>query len=270
MGDIPEQEEAAMAILEPPSSCLTLRVFYLRLSRCAVDESMLDALTVSLIPLTPDTVLGVSGDKQASIISNDKRGVSCPLRPDRFDAKAEEATFVSTATVRIVSGSVRFEVQNGDERLLVGILETCDVEESLLFGDVKSATERSGRGKRRSWVMKCQAATQRGSGFLRCGRETNKAPPAVEVYVAGVVRGTPVVFTKAMQLRFRRRRQVKAFMDTIPECAELPEPEQAEETTARQEHDTEVRRIRLTIIFKSFGSYSSVLKRLNCIVCAGI
>jgi hypothetical protein len=31
---------------------------------------------------------------------------------------------------------------------------------------------------------------------------------------------------------------VKAFMDTIPECAELPEPEQAEETTAHQELDT--------------------------------
>jgi len=210
MGDITEPEAAAMAVPEP-TSCLTLRVFYLRMSRCEVDESMLDTLTLTHIPLTPDTDLEVSGADQKPSISSGKGSstVSCSLRRGRVDARSEEATFVSTATVRM-AGSVRFEVHNKDERLLVGILEMCDAE---------------GEGKR-SWVMKCQVATQRGTGFLRCARDTEAKPPAVEVYVAGVFRGTPIVFTKAMQLRFRRRRQVKAFLDPIPECGE-----QAEDTS---------------------------------------
>ena len=208
MGDIPEPETAAMAVPEP-SSCLTLRVFYLRVSRCEVDESMLDTLTLTHIPLTPDTDLEVSGADQKPSISSGKGSstVSCSLRRGRVDARSEEATFVSTATVRM-AGSVRFEVHNKDERLLVGIL------------------------------MKCQVATQRGTGFLRCARDTEAKPPAVEVYVAGVFRGTPIVFTKAMQLRFRRRRQVKAFLDPIPECGE-----QAEDTSPTPaEHEPQVRR----------------------------
>jgi len=223
MGDITEPEAAAMAVPEP-TSCLTLRVFYLRMSRCEVDESMLDTLTLTHIPLTPDTDLEVSGadaDQKPSISSGKGSTVSCSLRRGRVDARSEEATFVSTATVRM-AGSVRFEVHNKDERLLVGILEMCDAE---------------GEGKR-SWVMKCQVATQRGTGFLRCARDTEAKPPAVEVYVAGVFRGTPIVFTKAMQLRFRRRRQVKAFLDPIPECGE-----QAEDTSPTPaEHEPQVRR----------------------------
>ncbi|KAL6649545.1 hypothetical protein ACP70R_013769 [Stipagrostis hirtigluma subsp. patula] len=212
MGDIPEPD-AAVAMPEPPS-WLTLRVFCLRLSRCEVDESMLGTLTLIHTPLTPDTVLEASGVDQQ--LSNGT--VSCSLRRDRVDARAEEATFVSRATVR-VAGSVRFEVQNGDERLLVGILEMCDAE-SAGGGDETTAKEM----KKKSWVMKCQVATQRGSGFLRSGRERGAKPPAVEVYVAGVFRGTPIVFTKAMQVRFRRmRRQAKAFMDPIPECGEQEE-----------------------------------------------
>ncbi|XP_062216303.1 uncharacterized protein At1g01500-like [Phragmites australis] len=225
MGDIPEPG-AAMTMPEP-LSCLTLRVFYLRVSRCEVDESMLDTLTLTHTPLTPDTVLKAGGRDQQPGVSNGN--VSCTLRRDRVDAASEEVTFVSTETVRM-AGSVRFEVQNKDERLLVGILEMCDAES--LGGDV-TMKEKSG-GKKKSWVMKFQVATQRGSGFLRSGRET-KLPPTVEVYVAGVSRGTPIVFTKAMQLRFRRRRQVKAFMDPIPECGE-----QAEDTKEMaQKHDPE-------------------------------
>ncbi|CAN6301661.1 unnamed protein product [Urochloa humidicola] len=202
MGELAEPE-AAMAAPEP-SSCLTLRVFYLRVSRCEVDESMLDTLTLTHTPLTTDTDLQVmsGADQKPSSISSGGT-VSCSLRRDRVDASSQEATFVSTEAVRM-SGSVRFEVHSKDERIMVGILEMCDAE-----------------GKK-SWVMKCQATTQRGSGFLRCGGGGAK-PPAVEVYVAGVFRSTPIVFTKAMQLRFRRRRQVKPFMDPIPECGEQAE-----------------------------------------------
>ncbi|WVZ56108.1 hypothetical protein U9M48_006687 [Paspalum notatum var. saurae] len=222
MGDIPEPPAAAMAAPEPSPPCLALRVFYLRVSRCEVDESMLHTLTLTHIPLTPDTTLDVSGagagHHQPSISSKNGKGgcVYLPLRGDRVGRRSSEATFVCTATVR-VSGSVRFEVQSRDERLMVGILEMCDCGAG---GE---------GGGRRSWVMKCQAATLRGSGLLRCPADDADAkPPVVEVYVAGVSGpGTPVVFTKAMHLRCRwRRRQAKAFMDPIPECGEL-EPEES-------------------------------------------
>ncbi|CAN6290130.1 unnamed protein product [Urochloa humidicola] len=224
------EPEAAMAVPEA-SSCLTLRVFYLRVSRCEVDESMLDTLTLTHIPLTPDTDLQVTGGadhyQKPSSISTSKIGsISCPLRRDRIDARSQEATFVSTAAVRM-SGSVRFEVHNRDERLMVGILELCEAE-----GKKKK--------KSKSWVMKCQVATQRGSGFLRCGGGGEAKPPAVEVYVAGVFRGTPIVFTKAMQLRFRRRRQAKAFMDPIPECGEQAE-DMKETPTKRDQQESEYR-----------------------------
>lgn len=209
MGDIPDPE-AAMAVPEPSSS-LALRVFYLRVNRCEVDESMLDTLTLTHTPLTPDTILDVSGaDRQPGI---SKGSVSFALRRDRVDKRSEEATFVCTATVR-VSGSVRFEVQSKDDRIIVGILEACDC-------DVDDS--KGGGATTKNWAMKCQVPTQRGSGFLRCGCGGWEKPPVVEVYVAGLFRDTPVVFTRAMQLRFRRRRQVKAFMDPIPECGEQVE-----------------------------------------------
>ncbi|CAN6307402.1 unnamed protein product [Urochloa humidicola] len=118
MGELAEPE-AAMAAPEP-SSCLTLRVFYLRVSRCEVDESMLDTLTLTHTPLTPDTDLQVmsGADQKPSSISSGGT-VSCSLRRDRVDASSQEATFVSTEAVRM-SGSVRFEVHSKDERIMVG------------------------------------------------------------------------------------------------------------------------------------------------------
>uniref|UniRef100_A0A0D9VRI3 Uncharacterized protein n=1 Tax=Leersia perrieri TaxID=77586 RepID=A0A0D9VRI3_9ORYZ len=195
MGEIAGPEIAAAAKATPPeqSSWLNLKVFFLRVSRCEVNESMADSLTVTHAPLIPDTVLEANG--------GGGKGGHVSLRMDRAGAGAggDGCTFVSTADVRM-SGSVRFEVHGGGERLLVGILEPC-----------------AGGG----WVMKCQVAAQRGSGsglLRRGGKETK--PPVVEVYVAGLARGAPIVFTKAMQLRFRRRRQVKAFMEPIPECGD--------------------------------------------------
>uniref|UniRef100_J3LLL6 Uncharacterized protein n=1 Tax=Oryza brachyantha TaxID=4533 RepID=J3LLL6_ORYBR len=181
MGEIPVAEVARAT--PEPSSWLNLKVFFLRVSRCEVNESMADSLTVTHAPLTPGTVLEVNG---GSVVSSGH----VSLRMDRAGAVSEggggACTFVSTADVR-VSRSVRFEVQGGGERLLVGILETCDA---------------GAAGKGGGWAMKCQVAVQRGSGLLRRGKETK--PPVVEVYVAGLARGAPVIFTKAMQLRFRR------------------------------------------------------------------
>ncbi|KAF7049854.1 hypothetical protein CFC21_058314 [Triticum aestivum] len=216
MGEIPEPEVPKPT--PEPSSWLSLRVFYLRLSRCELDETMLDTLSITHAPLTSDTVLEVNGDRPRSTDNNGH--VSCPLRRDRVDAASREASFVSTATVRM-AGSVRFEVRVGSgERLLVGIMEMCDVAEE----------------KKKGWVMKCQVAMQRCSGFLKGGGEDAKSP-MVEVYVASLFRGSPIVFTKAMKLRLRRTRQVKApFMEPIPECGEHADDD-AKETPPDQKHD---------------------------------
>uniref|UniRef100_A0A0E0CXH3 Uncharacterized protein n=1 Tax=Oryza meridionalis TaxID=40149 RepID=A0A0E0CXH3_9ORYZ len=214
MGKIPG---SAVAMATPePSSWLSLKVFFLRVSRCEVNESMLDSVTVTHAPLTPDTVLQVSG---GSVASNGHMS----LRLDRAGGVGaavteggDSCTFVSTADVR-VSGSARFDVQCGGERLVVGILDTRDA------------------GAGGGWVMKCQVAAQRGSGLVRRGSKEAK-PPVVEVYVAGLARGAPVVFTRAMQLRFRRRRHVKSFMEPIPEHGE---PAEDAKETLPPKHETE-------------------------------
>jgi hypothetical protein len=202
-----------------------MRVFYLKLSRCELNESMLDTLTITHTPLTSDTVLEANGERA---ITSDNGNVSCPLYRDRADATSREATFVSTETVRMI-GSVRFEVRVGkDEKLLVGIMEMCDMPDG--FGRVE---------KNGCWVMKCQVAMQRGSGFLKDAGEDAKSP-MIEVYVASLFRGSPIVFTKAMKLRFRRKRQVKApFMEPIPECGEHAE-DAKEVPPADQKHDPQV------------------------------
>ena len=202
---------------------LSLRVFYLKLSRCEVNDSMLDTLTVTHTPLTSDTVLEANGDRPGT---NDNGHVSCPLHRDRVNAASREATFVSTETVKM-TGSVRFEVRVGkDEKLLVGIMEMCDAVDG--FGVVE-----------KGWVMKCQVAMQRGSGFLKGPGEDAKLP-MIEVYVASLFRGNPIVFTKAMKLRFRRKRQVKApFMEPIPEYGEHAE-DAKEVPPADQKHDPQV------------------------------
>ncbi|KQK22733.1 uncharacterized protein At1g01500 [Brachypodium distachyon] len=212
MGEIPEPE--ATKPTPEPSSWLSLRVFYLRLSKCEVNESMLDSLTVTHAPLTADTVLL----QQANGGSNNGHVVTCSLRRDRVDRASREATFVSTEAVRM-SGSARFEVRAGeDERLLVGIMEMCDVADDGCC---------NGGGRMKGWVMKCQvAATQRGSGFLT---GNGGEGPTIEVYVASLFRGAPVVFTtKAMQLRSRRKRRApkKVFMEPIPECADCEQADQ--------------------------------------------
>lgn len=230
MGEIPESKVAKFT--PEPSSWLSLRLFYLRVRKCEVKDSMLDSLTITHIPLTPDTVLQVNGSIQSSINNGH---VSCSLRRDRVDRKSEEATFVSTETVRM-TGSVRFEVQNKDEKLLVGILEMCDVD-----GSNGEAIK-----KGRSWVMKCQVAMQRGSGFLKGGEVKS---PTIEVYVAGLSQGAPIVFTKAMHLHFRRKRQVKVLMEPIPECGEQVE----DMKEMPQKHDPEV------LIFRCPNLYVTIL-----------
>ncbi|KAK1422243.1 hypothetical protein QVD17_25215 [Tagetes erecta] len=128
-------------------------------------------LTLNHIPLDPDTVLEVNG-KRCTM-------QSCRLRRNRVDKKFEEVTFVSTDSIRL-SGSVRFEVFDGEDIILSGTLDN-DFEK---------------------WSMSCESKICGRNGFAK-GKETvvcDSVPPMIEVYVAGSFSGTPIILTKTLPL----------------------------------------------------------------------
>ncbi|XP_072972470.1 uncharacterized protein At1g01500-like [Typha angustifolia] len=198
------------------SPMFDLRVFYVRVSNCEIDHLTPDHLTVHHIPLTPDTILEVNG-RRSTIYSD---FVSSCLRRDRVDKRSEEATFVSTDSIRM-TGNVRFEVYDKDDLLLAGVLELS--KRNDLTGETKNHSKK--------WGMRCQAVVQAGSGFLR-GRlhmSTEMSLPKIEVYVAGCFAGTPIILSKALQLGFRRKHQMKVMLDSIPETTELTKEEPPED-----------------------------------------
>ncbi|XP_077233600.1 uncharacterized protein At1g01500-like [Tasmannia lanceolata] len=186
------------------SSWFNLRVFYVRVSNYEVDQSTPEYLTLSHIPLSPDTLLQVNGGR-SSIYSD---SASSLLRRDRVDKKAEEATFVSTDSVRM-SGSVKFEVYDKDHLLLSGVLDKCN--SNGFIDDSKNHSKK--------WNMNCQLVTTASTGFFRAKQYMGSEllSPTMEVYVAGCFSGTPIILTKTLQLNFRRKHSRKGMLDSIPE-----------------------------------------------------
>lgn len=181
-----------------------LRVFYVRLSNCEVDDYTPEHLTLNHIQLTPDTILEENGRRSG--INSDC--VSSSLRRDRVDKKSDEATFVSTDSLRM-TGSVRFEVYDEDDLLLYGVLELCNGDGYV--GESKSHSKK--------WSMKCQSSVSPGSTFLKGKQYTSPDDPLpiIEVYVAGCFSGAPIILTKTLQLGFRKKHQMKTMLDLIPE-----------------------------------------------------
>ncbi|XP_051123661.1 uncharacterized protein At1g01500 [Andrographis paniculata] len=180
-----------------------VRVFYVRISNFMVDDSTPQFLTINHIPLSPDTILEVNGVR----CSMDSEGISCTLRRDRVDKKSEEATFVSTDSVRL-SGSVKFEVFDKEDLVISG-----DLEMSNANGCVGEPYNTS-----RRWSMNCESVINAGTGFLK-GKQIGGAEsssPTLEVYVAGSFSGTPVILTKTLQLTHRRKLR-KGMLNSIPE-----------------------------------------------------
>lgn len=68
----------------------------MRISNFEVDKSTPELLTLNHIPFTPDTLLAVNGVRNSMYAD----GVSPQLRRDRLDKKSEEATSVSTNSIR--------------------------------------------------------------------------------------------------------------------------------------------------------------------------
>ncbi|XP_059279127.1 uncharacterized protein At1g01500-like [Lycium ferocissimum] len=179
-------------------SWFDIRVFYIRISNFMVDDSTPESLTLNHIPLSPDTVLEVNG-KRCSMYSE---GASCLLRRDRVDKKAEEATFVSTDSIRL-TGNVNFEVLHKDDLVLSGVLEMSDI--NGFSGESKNCLRR--------WSMNCESVMTAGTGFLK----TESLLPTVEVYVTGCFCGTPIILTKTLQLNYRKKHHRKGMLDSIPE-----------------------------------------------------
>lgn len=186
------------------SSWFDLRVFYVRVSNFKVDDSTPKHLTLNHIPLFPDTLLEINGDK-SSLFSE---GVSSHLRRDRVDKKSEEATFVNTDSIRL-TGSAKFEVFDKEDLILSGVL---DMSNSNGFtGESKSNAKR--------WSMNCESEITAGTGFLK-GKQLGGAElpaPTIEVYITGCFSGTPIILTKTLQLNFRKKHNRMSTLDAIPE-----------------------------------------------------
>ncbi|KAK4751404.1 hypothetical protein SAY87_004886 [Trapa incisa] len=180
-------------------SWFDLRVFYVRISNLQVDGSTPELLTVNHIPLDPETILEVNGSK-SSVYSS---GVGFHLRRDRADKKSEEATFVSTHSVRL-TGGVKFDVLEGDDMILSGVLEVCKA--NGFEGESKNGIKK--------WSMTCEPGLSSGSGFLR---KSESVPLTIEVYVAGCFLGSPIMLTKTLQISSRKKQVRRPMLDAIPE-----------------------------------------------------
>ncbi|KAA8528642.1 hypothetical protein F0562_035997 [Nyssa sinensis] len=181
-----------------------LRVFYVRISNFLVDDSTPEFLTLNHIPLSPDTLLEVNGAR-FTIYSE---GVSSLLRRDRADKKTEEATFVSTDSIRL-TGGMKFEVFDKDILILSGVLEMSN--SNGFIGESKNNARR--------WSVNCESAMIAGTGFFK-GKQivgTESLLPTIEVYVAGCFLGTPIILTKTLQLNLRKKHNRKGMLDSIPE-----------------------------------------------------
>ncbi|CAN0866750.1 Uncharacterized protein At1g01500 [Linum grandiflorum] len=188
---------------------LDLKVFYVRVSKCEIADSMPEYLIVNHIPLSPDTLLEVNGVGISRLHSN---GTSTLLRRDRLDKKSEEATFVSTNSVR-TTDSVKFEVYDKDILVLHGVLELCNVVNGCI-GELRSHSQR--------WSIKCEAAdhVRTGTSFLKAEQfvgSESPSSPTIEVYVAGSFSGNPIILSTTLHLNGYMNRKRKGIMDSVHE-----------------------------------------------------
>ncbi|XP_047329476.1 uncharacterized protein At1g01500-like [Impatiens glandulifera] len=176
------------------SSWFDLRVFYIRISNVFINDSTPDSLTVNHIPLSPETHLEVNGVR----CGMHSEGISSQLRRDRVDKKSEEATFVSTDSIRL-NGSVKFEIFYKEEIVLFGVLEMI--------------SSNNGYNSAKRWSMDCEPVmTVGGSG------KQELLVPTMEVYITGSFSGSPVILTKTVHLNVRKKNnRRKALLDSIPE-----------------------------------------------------
>ncbi|KAJ1267255.1 hypothetical protein BS78_07G042800 [Paspalum vaginatum] len=139
-----------------PGGCLEVRLFYVRVSPHA-GAAPPPRLALALRP--------AGGDAPATPL---------PLRLDRHDAAAGEATYVSTEAARLPPPAAAFDVS--DHR-----------GAALLRGSLRQCPD--GKADSPAWEIDCVPAA---------GAAASAA--AFEVYVAGCCAGEPAVLTRALRL----------------------------------------------------------------------
>lgn len=196
---------------------LDLRVFYVRVSKCVVDDdSTPEYLTLNHVPLSRDTLLEVNCVR-TSIYSD---GVSTLLKRDRLDRQSEEVTFVSTDSIR-TTGSVKFEVFRGNALVLSGRLEMCHSNGSA--GELR-------HHQGQSWSMSCESDLGFFKGNQNVCAGLESVSPTIEVYVAGSFSGSPIILTQSLQLSQRRKQMRKGMLEAIPEYEPTPSQKQGSST----------------------------------------
>lgn len=189
-----------------------LRVFYARISNFLVDDSTPECLTLNHIPLSPDTLLEVNGVR----CSINSEGITSLLRRDRVDKKSEEATFVSTDSIRL-TGSVKFQVFDKEDLVLYGVLEIYN--SNGFIGESKNSAQR--------WTMNCEPVMNAGAGFLKGKHSVGSeslSPTTIEVYITGCFSGTPIILTKTLQPSFGKKHNRKGTLDSTPEYETTESP----------------------------------------------
>ncbi|KAJ3672548.1 hypothetical protein LUZ60_007269 [Juncus effusus] len=156
----------------PPDS-LDIRLFYIRLSSSSYS---------SAVSAPSHLTLDLAGRK------------TLPLRRDRFDRTAGEATYVSTDSFRLATSKAEFEVS--DER---GSL--------LLCGTI-------GREGEAPWTMSCYS----------CAISSFMGKIGAEIYMAGSFAGTPLILTQTVHLSPRKTLPKPGPLDSIPETHHGPGP----------------------------------------------
>ncbi|XP_042017499.1 uncharacterized protein At1g01500-like [Salvia splendens] len=206
------EDDLQLSIYRPlkfTGGCLEIRLFYVRISSCAV-ENLPDQLKLRHLRREVGVSLEING---ARIPSSD--AVSITLRRDRVNKDSSEVTYVSTDSVKI-SGPAEFEVceeRDDLDLILCGSLEKADAwsNESALDNDSKSG-----------WSIECYAATpitNKSSGLLQPRK--GGCSPSIEVYVAGCCSGTPVILMKTVLVSPRRKARQGLMLDAIPEDEEM-------------------------------------------------
>ncbi|KAK6142782.1 hypothetical protein DH2020_023130 [Rehmannia glutinosa] len=191
-------DELQLAIYRPPSftgGCLEIRLFYVRITPCAVDN-LPDQLKLRHLRREVGVLLEINGTR---IPSSD--AVSINLRRDRVDKDSSEVTYVSTDSVKI-SGPAEFE--RADPAAAWS-------NENALDNDSKTG-----------WSLECYVATSIANGRSALVQpKKGVCSPSIEVYIAGCCSGTPVILMKTVLISPRKKVRQGMMLDAIPEDEEM-------------------------------------------------
>lgn len=203
-GDISIPNLNMFRLTNGPSCWLEIRLFYVRISPCAI-HTIPDHLTLRYLRREIGVSLEINGSRLPA-----SETASITLRRDRVDKESSEVTYVSTDSVR-VTGPIEIEVDEGDaDMILCGSLERMELENDFNLG----------------WGMDCYTAIGSGgssssssSAFFQ--PKLGISSPSIEVYIAGCCSGVPVILTKTIQISPRRKPGRHAMLDAIPEGEEI-------------------------------------------------